>query len=144
MTTIGLVILCMIILVISQKRRARKRSEAHDSDSVTMLTPEGEMVESSVGHGTRDSGHSMVELVGHPPVEHALDHQGWTPLLKPAYLALRVIRELGFDHGNDVPVGRKFPSCLPVSHSNTSPPAPNPKGVRGSYPPSIDSFYGAT
>ena len=100
-----------------------------------MLAPEGEMVESSVGHGTRESGHSTVELVGRVPVAHALDNQSSTPRsAKPAHLAL--IRELGFD---DVPVVAKLqvPSRFP-----DSPPSPR-RRVRGSYQPSIDSFYGA-
>ena len=97
-----------------------------------MLAPEAEMVESSMGHGTRDSGHSTDELAGRAPMEHARDNKGLIPRFKP----LALIRELGFD---DVPVVAKLqvPSRFP-----DSPPSPR-RRVRGSYQPSIDSFYGA-
>jgi len=92
----GLVILCMIILLVIFRRRwARKQSNGHDSDSITMLTPGVGMVENAVGHGASDSGHSTVELAGHAPVEHALDNRGWTPHLEPVRLRLSLIRELG-------------------------------------------------
>ena len=139
MTTIGLLILCMIILFICRKRRVQERSKGRDSDYITMLAPEAEMVESSMGHGTRDSGHSTDELAGRAPMEHARDNKGLIPRFKP----LALIRELGFENrGNEVPMVVKLqvPSRLPDSLH--PPPSPR-RRVRGSYQPSIDSFYGA-
>lgn len=125
-----------ILLVIFRKRWARKQSKGHDSGSVTVLAPEVEMVESSVGHETRESDHSTVKLAGHAPVEHSLDNRRFTRHLKHAHLAL--IRGLGFDRRNDVSVGGKLqvPLCLPASHNDSSPLA-----LRGSFQLSIDSFY---
>jgi hypothetical protein len=165
------VVLLGVVLCFFLRRKLRKAAERDrgDSESFTSFAAQPEMARrtsartvSANGHSTTSPGPSVIELTTQTPMDpHAMNHSHIPPshgcnYPSSARQGLPPVQEQEFSFGSAYEQAMSEPShystrtnssqlyYIPPPGHGDVPPVPNRKSVaRGSYQPSIDSFYGA-